>query len=114
MAPISARTALSMSSAVRWGRAETARSTARRGAVTCTPCSRRGPSWSVGVPAGTSSPLAADCGSGPDLARSHSAQRGGARQPEELGARVQAAGPTGPGGGNGPVLDEDAGPYEVL
>src|SRR5258705_7484554 len=41
MAPISARTTLSMSSAVLWGRSDIARSTASRWAVTCKPCRRR-------------------------------------------------------------------------
>src|SRR5438876_4516015 len=47
IAPISARTAVSMSAAVLCGRSDTARRTARRWAVTCTPCRRRRAAWST-------------------------------------------------------------------
>ena len=53
MAPISARTTLEMSSAVLCGRSDTARSTARRWAVTCRPCRRSSASLSTDSSLGT-------------------------------------------------------------
>src|SRR5262249_52321413 len=48
IAPLSGRTILSISSAVRCGASETARRTARRWAVTWTPCWRSCAAWSTG------------------------------------------------------------------